>query len=191
MDFRGLWKPKPTKKLTKKKDIIIELKEFRDAWQKLIKLNIELDDDYLEKETLSNLKKKLNIFYSNDMKCVALKWLIFKYPKVYNNNNKEFKEMLSRYNINKINNNIFNKKNIDYLIINLDNNQYLLPTTVNHTNIFILPYILLILLYSILSIPVKKIKYNKKKEKKLVNSFKKLKSIKTNKKKSKKYIKKN
>ena len=57
MDFRGLWKPKPTKKLTKKKDIIIELKEFRDAWQKLIKLNIELDDDYLEKETLSNLKK--------------------------------------------------------------------------------------------------------------------------------------
>jgi len=177
MDFRGLWKPKPSKPLSKKQDIIVELKQFRDAWEKLIKLNIKLDDDYLEKETLSNLKKKLNIFYSNEMRYVALRWLMFKYPRIYNNRNTQFTDMLLLYNINDMNRLILRPRR---------------PHHHHHHNsdgIVIISYLLFVLLFIIIYVPIKKLKDNKKK-KQLINSFKKIKSVKSVNKKSKKKLKK-
>ena len=176
MDFRELWKPKPSKPLSKKQDIIVELKQFRDAWEKLIKLNIKLDDDYLEKETLPNLKKKLNIFYSNEMRYVALRWLKFKYPHIYNNRNTQFTDMLLLYNINDMNRHILRPRNHHK---HGDNSE----------GMVIIGYLLFILLFIIIYVPIKKIKDNKKK-KQLIKSFKKIKSVKSVNKKSKKKLKK-
>ena len=75
-DYKGMWEKKPigldkmSRTQVKKK-----LQSFRDAWESITTRHADLSDEYLESETLSELRKHLEFYYTPTAKLNAEDWL--------------------------------------------------------------------------------------------------------------------
>jgi len=72
-NYKGMWKPKPKK--MNRVQMIQELRNFRDAWEKVTKRNQDLDDERLKNETDKGLRTLLAFYYSEEAKNLAAQWL--------------------------------------------------------------------------------------------------------------------
>ena len=76
VDYKGLWEPQPKPLNTmSRNELIRRLQKFRDAWQKITKRHMDLDDDRLNDESDDQLRKLLADYYSNQSKNLAATWL--------------------------------------------------------------------------------------------------------------------
>jgi hypothetical protein len=71
-NYKGLWEeiPKPISKMNRD-ELIKNLQKFRDAWEKITKINQDLSDDRLDTETVVSLRSLLKFYYSNEAKLIA------------------------------------------------------------------------------------------------------------------------
>lgn len=76
-DFKGLWKPlpKPINKMTRE-ELIKNLKEFRNAWEKITTRDQDLSDERLKEEPKQELQKLIKFYYSDEAKNLAMEWLL-------------------------------------------------------------------------------------------------------------------
>nr|UZT29145.1 hypothetical protein [Nucleocytoviricota sp.] len=75
-DFKGLWKPlpKPINKMTREQ-LIKNLKDFRNAWEKITTRSQDLSDERLKEEPTQELQKLIKFYYSDEAKNLAMEWL--------------------------------------------------------------------------------------------------------------------
>lgn len=75
-NFKGLWKPRPgpLSKMTRK-ELILNLQKFRDAWEKITSRNQDLDNERLAEESTKELRELLKFYYSDEAKLIAQDWL--------------------------------------------------------------------------------------------------------------------
>ena len=75
-DYKGMWKPAP-KALTKmsRKEMINNIRKFRDAWEEETGRNQDLRDERLVGETDKNLQEHLTWYYSETAKNQAANWI--------------------------------------------------------------------------------------------------------------------
>ena len=76
LDYKGMWKPQP-KPLNKmdRKELIKNLQQFRDSWERITTRNADLDDSRLEEESTANLRELIRFYYSDEAKQLAGDWL--------------------------------------------------------------------------------------------------------------------
>ena len=75
-DYKGMWKLRPANfNGLSRDDIIMHLREFRDAWEKNTKRNQDLDDVSLSTASTAFLKMRLKWYYSNEAKIMAADFL--------------------------------------------------------------------------------------------------------------------
>tara|TARA_B100000900_G_C20316903_1_gene608516 strand:- start:145 stop:636 length:492 start_codon:yes stop_codon:yes gene_type:complete len=75
-NYRGLWKPQPKPlRQMKRAELIKNLQEFRDAWERTTTRNADLGDSRLQAESTENLRELLKWHYSDDAKQLAGEWL--------------------------------------------------------------------------------------------------------------------
>ena len=76
VDYKGLWEPQPKPLNTmSRNELIRRLQKFRDAWQKITKRHMDLNDDRLNDESDDQLRKLLANYYDNQSKNLAATWL--------------------------------------------------------------------------------------------------------------------
>jgi hypothetical protein len=75
-NFRGMWKPqkKPLSKMDRE-EVVKELRSFRNAWEKITTRDQDLSNERLKEESLTDLRKLLKFYYTEDAKTLAKKWL--------------------------------------------------------------------------------------------------------------------
>jgi len=75
-DYRGLWRvaPKPIDKMSRK-EIINNLRKFRDAWEHEQGRNQGLSDEIMADESETNLRKRLSWYFSDTAKNQAANWI--------------------------------------------------------------------------------------------------------------------
>ena len=75
-DYRGLWHvaPKPVDKMTRK-EIINNLRKFRDAWEHEQGRNQGLSDEIIAGESETNLRERLSWYFSETAKNQAANWI--------------------------------------------------------------------------------------------------------------------
>ena len=75
-DYRGLWRvaPKPVDKMTRK-EIINNLRKFRDAWEHEQGRNQGLSDEIIAGESEINLRERLSWYFSETAKNQAANWI--------------------------------------------------------------------------------------------------------------------
>jgi len=66
IDYKGMWKPlpKPLRNMSRK-EMIRNLRNFRDAWEREMGRNQDLSDERLAIESDTNLREHLEYYYSN------------------------------------------------------------------------------------------------------------------------------
>jgi hypothetical protein len=76
INFKGLWKPqkKPLSNMDRE-EVVKELRSFRNAWEKITTRDQDLSNERLKEETLTDLRKLLKFYYTEDAKTLAKKWL--------------------------------------------------------------------------------------------------------------------
>ena len=75
-EYKGMWKPMP-KALNKMSriELIHNLRNFRDAWEREIGRNQDLSDERLAGETDKTLRQRLHWYYSSAAKNMAANWI--------------------------------------------------------------------------------------------------------------------
>jgi hypothetical protein len=75
-DYRGLWKPapKPVDKMSHK-EIINNLRKFRDAWEREMGRNQGLSDEIMADESETNLRERLSWYFNETAKNQAANWI--------------------------------------------------------------------------------------------------------------------
>jgi hypothetical protein len=75
-NYKGLWKPK-SKSISKmtRKEMIREIRIFRNAWEKLTGKSQDLSDERLNNEIDKNLREHLKFYYSKASKNIAANFL--------------------------------------------------------------------------------------------------------------------
>jgi hypothetical protein len=75
-NYKGMWKPPPTSKMSRNK-LITELKSFKTAWEKHTRRDQDLDlsNERLTTASVTELRKMLKFYYSDDAKLLARDWL--------------------------------------------------------------------------------------------------------------------
>jgi len=75
-DYKGIWKPmpKPLNKMSRV-DLIRNLRNFRDAWEKETGRNQDLSDERLDGETDKTLRQLLAWYYTDAAKNIAANWI--------------------------------------------------------------------------------------------------------------------
>jgi len=75
-DYKGIWKPmpKPLNKMSRV-ELIRNLRNFRDAWEKETGRNQDLSDERLDGETDKTLRQLLGWFYTDEAKNIAANWI--------------------------------------------------------------------------------------------------------------------
>jgi hypothetical protein len=75
-EYKGMWKPVP-KALNKMSriELIHNLRNFRDAWEREIGRNQDLSDERLAGETDKTLRQRLRWYYSSAAKNMAANWI--------------------------------------------------------------------------------------------------------------------
>ena len=73
-NYKGMWKPRPTGKMSRKK-LITELKSFKTAWETHTRRDQDLSNERLTTAPVSELRKLLKFYYSDDAKLLARDWL--------------------------------------------------------------------------------------------------------------------
>jgi hypothetical protein len=76
MNYMGLWKKshQPLSKMTKK-EVVTELKTFRNAWTNITGRDQDLSDGRLKTENLKELKDHLKWYFSEDARKIAEQWI--------------------------------------------------------------------------------------------------------------------
>ena len=71
----NLWWPAPkaVNKMTRT-EVVSELRKFRNAWQQQTKENQNLSNDFIKKETITSLRKRLRHYYSDASYKNSLDW---------------------------------------------------------------------------------------------------------------------
>lgn len=71
-DYKGLWHPKPKAlyKMTRK-ELLKELRMFRNAWQKYTGIHQDLDNIRLQGESDQQLRGLLKFYYTQEAKNIA------------------------------------------------------------------------------------------------------------------------
>ena len=75
-DYKGMWKPipKPLRNMSRV-ELIRNLRNFRDAWEREMGRNQDLSDERLAIESDTNLREHLEYYYSNIAKNQAANWM--------------------------------------------------------------------------------------------------------------------
>jgi hypothetical protein len=75
-DYKGMWKPlpKPLRNMSRK-EMIRNLRNFRDAWEREMGRNQDLSDERLAIESDTNLREHLEYYYSNIAKNQAANFI--------------------------------------------------------------------------------------------------------------------
>jgi hypothetical protein len=75
-DYKGIWKPmpKPLNKMSRV-ELIRNLRNFRDAWEKETGRNQDLSDERLDGETDKTLRQLLAWYYTDAAKNMAANWI--------------------------------------------------------------------------------------------------------------------
>ena len=75
-DYKGMWKKKPAG-LNKMSRVQVKrnLQSFRDAWESITTRNADLSDERLDFETLAELRKLLEFYYTPAARLIAEDWL--------------------------------------------------------------------------------------------------------------------
>jgi len=73
-NYKGMWKPTPAGKMSRNK-LITELKSFKTAWEKHTGRDQDLSNERLTSAPVSELRKLLKFYYSDDAKLLARDWL--------------------------------------------------------------------------------------------------------------------
>ena len=75
-DYKGMWKPipKPLRNMSRV-ELIRNLRNFRDAWEREMGRNQDLSDERLASETETNLREHLEYYYSNIAKNQAANYI--------------------------------------------------------------------------------------------------------------------
>ena len=75
-DYKDIWKPmpKPLNKMSRV-ELIRNLRNFRDAWEKETGRNQDLSDEQLDEETDKTLRQRLGWFYTDAAKNIAANWI--------------------------------------------------------------------------------------------------------------------
>jgi len=75
-DYKGIWKPmpKPLNKMSRV-ELIRNLRNFRDAWEKETGRNQDLSDERLDGETDKTLRQHLAWYYTDAAKNMAANWI--------------------------------------------------------------------------------------------------------------------
>jgi hypothetical protein len=75
-DYKGMWKPlpKPLNKMSRR-EMIRNLRNFRDAWEEETGRNQDLSDERLDGETDKTLRQLLGWFYTDAAKNIAANWI--------------------------------------------------------------------------------------------------------------------
>lgn len=75
-DYKGMWKPlpKPLRNMSRK-EMIHNLRKFRDAWEHEQGRNQGLSDEIMANETDTNLRERLEYYYSNMAKNQAANYI--------------------------------------------------------------------------------------------------------------------
>jgi len=75
-DYKGMWKKKPAG-LNKMSRVQVKrnLQSFRDAWESITTRHADLSDERLDFETLVELRKLLEFYYTPAAKLIAEDWL--------------------------------------------------------------------------------------------------------------------
>ena len=75
-DYKGMWKPlpKPLRNMSRK-EMIHNLRKFRDAWETNMGRNQDLSDERLASESETGLRKHLEYYYSNAAKNQAANYI--------------------------------------------------------------------------------------------------------------------
>ena len=58
-----------------REELIKNLKEFRNAWEKITTRSQDLSDERLKKEPTQELQKLIKFYYSDEAKNLAMEWL--------------------------------------------------------------------------------------------------------------------
>jgi len=71
-NYKGLWRPKP-KNLSSmnRKELLKELRSFRNKWENFTSIHQDLDDVRLKEEDDKTLRLLLKFYYSKDAKTIA------------------------------------------------------------------------------------------------------------------------
>ena len=75
-DYKGMWKKKPAG-LNKMSRVQVKrnLQSFRDAWESITTRHADLSDERLDFETLAELRKLLEFYYTPAARLIAEDWL--------------------------------------------------------------------------------------------------------------------
>ena len=75
-DYKGMWKPlpKPLRNMSRK-EMIHNLRKFRDAWETIMGRNQDLSDERLASESETGLREHLEYYYSNSAKNQAANYI--------------------------------------------------------------------------------------------------------------------
>jgi hypothetical protein len=75
-DYKGMWKPvpKPLNKMSRR-EMINNIRKFRDAWEEETGRNQDLRDERLAEETDKTLREHLTWYYSETAKNMAGNWI--------------------------------------------------------------------------------------------------------------------
>jgi hypothetical protein len=76
VNYKGLWEPLP-KVLSKmtREELIRRLQKFRNAWEKITRRNMDLDDERLKSESTDQLRKLIAFYYGDQARNLAAVWL--------------------------------------------------------------------------------------------------------------------
>jgi hypothetical protein len=76
VNYKGLWEPLP-KVLSKmsREELIRRLQKFRNAWEKITRRNMDLDDERLKSESTDQLRKLIAFYYGDEARNIAAVWL--------------------------------------------------------------------------------------------------------------------
>jgi hypothetical protein len=75
-EYKGMWKKKPTglNKMSRAQ-VKKNLQSFRDAWESITTRHADLSDERLDFETLAELRKLLEFYYTPAARLIAEDWL--------------------------------------------------------------------------------------------------------------------
>lgn len=75
-NYRGMYEP-PTKPISSmtREELIKNLQNFRDSWEKITTRDQDLSDERLNDEPTQRLRKQIKFYYSDDAKFLAEDWL--------------------------------------------------------------------------------------------------------------------
>ena len=75
-DYQGMWKKKPTGlNQMSRAQVKKNLQSFRDAWESITTRHADLSDERLDFETLAELRKLLEFYYTPAARLIAEDWL--------------------------------------------------------------------------------------------------------------------